>query len=51
VITGRKEGARLTDLQHPWRRIRAGAGLDDVRLHELRHSFASGALSLGEGCR
>ena len=29
--------------------IRAGAGLDDVRLHDLRHSFASGALSLGEG--
>jgi integrase len=49
VITGRKEGSRLTDLQHPWRRIRAGAGLDDVRLHDLRHSFASGALSLGEG--
>ncbi len=49
VIIGRKEGSRLTDLQHPWRRIRAGAGLDDVRLHDLRHSFASGALSLGEG--
>jgi len=49
VITGRKEGGRLTDLQHPWRRIRAQAGLDDVRLHDLRHSFASGALSLGEG--
>lgn len=49
VITGRKEGARLTDLQHPWRRMRAHAGLDDLRLHDLRHSYASGALSLGEG--
>jgi len=49
VITGRKEGARLTDLQHPWRRIRAKAGLDDVRIHDLRHSYASGALALGEG--
>ncbi|WP_299441403.1 tyrosine-type recombinase/integrase [uncultured Rhodospira sp.] len=28
VITARKEGSRLTDLQHPWRRIRAGAGLE-----------------------
>ncbi len=49
VITGTKEGARLTDLQPPWRRIRHKAELDDVRLHDLRHSFASGALFLGEG--
>jgi len=37
------------DLQHPCRRIRARAGLDDVRIHDLRHSYASGALALGEG--
>ncbi|WP_339864940.1 tyrosine-type recombinase/integrase [Paremcibacter congregatus] len=49
VITGRQEGARLTDLQHPWRRIRARAGLSDLRIHDLRHSYASGALALGEG--
>jgi len=49
VITGKKPGGRLTDLQHPWRRIRAKAGLDDVRIHDLRHSYASGALALGEG--
>ncbi|HUS95525.1 MAG TPA: tyrosine-type recombinase/integrase, partial [Hyphomicrobiaceae bacterium] len=49
VITGKKRGSRLTDLQHPWRRIRAKAGLDDVRIHDLRHSYASGALALGEG--
>ena len=48
VIAGRKPGAHLTDLQHPWRRIRARAGLDDVRIHDLRHSFASRALALGE---
>jgi integrase len=49
VITGKKPGSRLTDLQHPWRRIRSKAGLDSVRIHDLRHSYASGALALGEG--
>ena len=49
VIVGRKPGSHLTDLQHPWRRIRARAGLDDVRVHDLRHSFASGGLLVGEG--
>ena len=48
MIVGRKPGAPLTDLQHPWRRIRARADLDDVRIHELRHTFASRALALGE---
>ena len=27
----------VTDLQHPWRRIRSRAGLDDIRIHDLRH--------------
>ncbi len=49
VIAGRKPDWHLTDLQHPWRRIRARAGLDGVRIHDLRHSFASRALALGEG--
>lgn len=41
VITGKKEGGHLTDLQHPWRRIRKTAKLDGLRLHDLRHSFAT----------
>lgn len=49
VITGKKAGANLTDLQHPWRRIRKIAELEDVRLHDLRHSFASHGLVVGEG--
>ena len=48
VIVGKKPGAHINDLQYPWRRIRARAGLDDVRIHDLRHSFASRALALGE---
>ncbi|WP_413204261.1 hypothetical protein [Rhodospirillum sp. A1_3_36] len=49
IITDRKDGARLTDLQHPWLRIREQARLPDVRIHDLCHSYASGALALGEG--
>ncbi len=48
VIAGRLPGSHLTDLQRPWRRIRKLAGLEDVRIHDLRHSFASRALALGE---
>ena len=48
MIPGAKPGARLSSLFEPWRRVRARAGLDDVRLHDLRHSYASRALALGE---
>ena len=48
VITGRLPGSHLTDLQKPWRRIRSRAELEDVRIHDLRHSYASRALALGE---
>ena len=48
VIAGRLPGSHITDLQKPWRRIRARAGLEDVRIHDLRHSYASRALALGE---
>ena len=48
VIPGRKPGAPLRNLHAPWKIVRARAGLDDVRIHDLRHSFASRALALGE---
>ena len=47
VIAGAKPGAHLVNLQKPWRRIRKKAGLDDVRIHDLRHSFASMAVAGG----
>ena len=49
VIAGRRPGSRIASLHYPWGRIRKRAGLDDVRLHDLRHSFASGGLLVGEG--
>ena len=39
---------QLTDHRH-W--VRERAGLDDVRLHDLRHSFASRTLALDEDLR
>jgi len=47
VIVGAKSGTHREALQRPWRAIRARAGLDDVRLHDLRHSFASVAAAGG----
>ena len=48
VIAGREPGERLSHIAHYWYRVRERAGLDDVRIHDLRHSFASRALALGE---
>ena len=48
VIAGKKPGARLCGINDQWRRLRERADLEDVRLHDLRHSYASRALALGE---
>ena len=48
VVPGRNPGAPLRNLQYPWEILRARAGLPGVRIHDLRHSFASRALALGE---
>ena len=49
VIPGHKAGTHMTDIDGAWETVRARAGLDDVRIHDIRHSFASRALALGEG--
>lgn len=48
LFPGRKDGTHVTDLQAVWQRIRKTAGLDDVRIHDLRHSFASIGASTGD---
>ena len=48
VIPGNKPGRHMTDIDVAWKTIRARAGLHDVRIHDIRHSFASRALALGE---
>ena len=49
VIAGRNPGAHLKNLDGIWLKLRARAGLGDVRIHDYRHSYASQALALGEG--
>jgi integrase len=49
VIPGDIEGQCLSDMQKPWRRIRRAAAIPDVRLHDLRHTFASSGVGLGQG--
>ena len=48
VIAGPRPARRLSNLNGRWLVVRARAELDDVRIHDLRHSFASRALALGE---
>ena len=47
VIPGSKEGRHLVGLQKFWERIRAEADIPDVRVHDLRHTFASIAADMG----
>ena len=49
VITGTLPGKPLSDLQPFWQRVRARAGVKDVRIHDLRHTFASTAVASGQG--
>jgi integrase len=41
VLPGYRTGAHLVNVERIWRRVRQAAGLDDVRIHDLRHSYAA----------
>ena len=47
VFQGEAERKPAVNLEKPWRRIRAKAHLEDVRIHDLRHTYASKALASG----
>jgi hypothetical protein len=41
IVPGEKAGAPRMDLKKPWAALKRAAKLDGVRIHDLRHSFAS----------
>ena len=48
VFAGVTPDRHLSQLSTYWRHARGRCGLEDVSIHDLRHSFASRALALGE---
>lgn len=48
IIPGRKEGEPMTDLSRPWRRACEAAGIEDARIHDLRHSVGAWSASSGD---
>ncbi|HEX5454114.1 MAG TPA: tyrosine-type recombinase/integrase [Stellaceae bacterium] len=47
VLPAAKGAGHYTGLQKDWERVRARAGIGGVRIHDLRHSFASFAVADG----
>lgn len=47
VMVGHVHGTHLVNLHKSWDLVRKKAGLADVRIHDLRHSFASVAADSG----
>ncbi|MCY3732072.1 MAG: tyrosine-type recombinase/integrase [Rhodospirillaceae bacterium] len=48
VIAGKIPNTHLVNMDAVWKRLCAKAELEDVRIHDLRHSWASRALAVGE---
>lgn len=46
-VIGKVDDIHMVDLGNPWGFIRKAADLQDVHIHDLRHSFASVAASEG----
>ena len=47
VFPGAVKGESLKEMRRTWYAARHAAELDDVRLHDLRHTFASVSVALG----
>lgn len=48
VLPGDRPGSHFVGVQKPWQRVRRVAGLPGLRLHDLRHAFASVAVASGD---
>jgi integrase len=51
IIPGERAGQPRADLKRPWAAVTKAAGLEGVRIHDLRHSFASIGAGASLGCR
>jgi integrase len=49
IIAGSVPDKPRSDLKRPWKRVTAHAGMADLKLHDLRHSFASAGAASGMG--
>lgn len=49
VFPGHRHGQHFVSLGHVWERIRKAAEIPDVRIHDLRHSYASVGAAAGLG--
>jgi integrase len=47
VIANPRTGKGMNDLNRTWRKVRKYTKLEDVRLHDLRHTFASRGVEAG----
>jgi integrase len=49
VCWGEKAGKHYQNIHQAWKKVRSACGLEDVRLHDLRHTFASFGVKAGFG--
>jgi integrase len=49
VFPGEREGSHWVNVERSWRRIRRAAGFPELRMHDLRHSYAAIGAAAGLG--